>query len=92
MTGLLQNISLLFVRVRMAGIQDELMRSFLGRSRSVAPKLLAGACITGPILGLTLYAVLRVFGGWRYTPLVFASVFLLGIGLFSTWAWYSSGE
>ena len=52
------------------------------------PKLLAGACIAGPLIGLTLYAILRVFDGWRYMPVVFASVFLLGMGSFSVWAWY----
>jgi len=57
------------------------------------PKLLAGACIAGPIIGLVLYAILREFGGWRYTPVLFASVFLLGIGSFSAWAfWFSDGE
>jgi hypothetical protein len=56
------------------------------------PKLLAGACIAGPVIGLMLYGVLRVFDGCRYTPVVFLSVFLLGIGSFSTWAWYSGEE
>jgi hypothetical protein len=50
------------------------------------------ACIAGPILGLTLYAVLRVFDGGRYTPLVFAAVFLPGVGAFSVWAWYFCEE
>jgi len=56
------------------------------------PKLLASACIAGPVLGLVLYAVLRICDGWQYTPLVFAAVFLLGIGLFSTWVWYYGRE
>jgi hypothetical protein len=56
------------------------------------PKLLTSACIAGPVLGLVLYAVLRIGDGWQYTPLVFVAVFLLGIGLYSTWVWYFSGE
>jgi hypothetical protein len=56
------------------------------------PKLLTGACIAGPVLGLILYAVLRVGDGWRYTPLLFVSVFLLGIGSFGIWAFWFSDE
>ena len=52
------------------------------------PRLLTGSCIAGPVLGLMLYAVLRIFGAWHYTPLVFAAVLLLGIGSFIVWAWY----
>ncbi|MGA2918695.1 hypothetical protein [Methanoregula sp.] len=56
------------------------------------PKLLTGACIAGPVLGLILYAVLRISDGWRYTPVVFAAVFLLGVGSFSVWAGYYGRE
>jgi hypothetical protein len=42
--------------------------------------------------GLTLYAVLRICDGWQYTPVVFAAVFLLGVGAFGMWARYSGGE
>ena len=86
---------------------DERMRNYTSKTKKISlnvimpdllnipgftPKLLASACIAGPAIGLTLYGVLRVCGGWQYTPLVFAAVFLLGIGLFSTWVWYFSGE
>jgi len=56
------------------------------------PKLLTGTCITGPILGLALYAVLRICDGWRYTPVVFVAVFLLGIESFSVWTFWFSDE
>jgi hypothetical protein len=56
------------------------------------PKLLTGACSAGPVLGLMLYTVLRAGDGWRYTPLVFAAVFLLGVASFSVWAFWFSGE
>jgi hypothetical protein len=46
----------------------------------------------GPVLGLMLYAILRIGDGWRYTPVVFAAVFLLGVGAFSVWAWYYGRE
>jgi len=55
-------------------------------------KRLIGAFITGPVLGLALYAVLRVCDGWRYTPVVFVAVFLLGIGSFSVWTFWFSDE
>ena len=45
-----------------------------------------------PVHDLMLYAVIRIPGGWQYTPVVFASAFLRGIRLFSTWAWYFSDE
>ena len=44
----------------------------------------------GPVIGLMLYGVLRVCDGWRFTPVVFVSIFILGIASFSTWAfWFS---
>jgi hypothetical protein len=45
----------------------------------------------GPVIGLVLYGVLREFGGWRYTPVVFVAVFLPGIGFLIVWA-RNSGE
>ncbi|MCK9631050.1 MAG: hypothetical protein M0R30_05350 [Methanoregula sp.] len=55
-------------------------------------KRLIGACIAGPVIGLMLHGVLRVSGGWQYTPVVFVSVFFLAIGSFGTWVWYYGGE
>ena len=52
-------------------------------------KRLAGACIAGPILGLTLYAVIRIFHRWQYMPVLFFVVFLLGTGAFTAWAYYA---
>ena len=45
-----------------------------------------------PVHGLELYAFIRIPGKWQYTPVVFALVFLRGIGLFNMWAWYFSDE
>jgi hypothetical protein len=56
----------------------------------LTPKRVIGGCIAGPALGLTLYGVLRIGEGWRYTPVVFVEVFLLGIGLFSIWVFNNS--
>jgi hypothetical protein len=55
-------------------------------------KRLIGSCIAGPAIGLMLYGVLRVSGGWQYTPVVFLSVFILAMGSFATWAWYYGDE
>jgi hypothetical protein len=39
-----------------------------------------------------LYAVLHVFDRGRYTPIVFVSAFLPGVGSFSVWTRYYSEE
>jgi hypothetical protein len=57
----------------------------------VLPQL-TSACIAGPVIGLSLYGVLRVCGGWRYMPIIFAAVSLLEMGSYCAWIFCFSGE
>lgn len=45
-----------------------------------------------PVLGISLFVILRVFHSWRYMPLVFAAVFLLVTGAFGMGMWHGGGR